>query len=229
MKKYLAFVLSAALIFGLAACGGETGKFVSVPKNSETAAVSRMEEIKYDLIPMVMVDGEIYLDTGRESKITARCGVMDGEITSFVDSSERPSKDSQSNFGSGYGYQRLDENHIDVCINGKWMTFVKEGYTEPEAETVAVSRFGEERSVALSAEDSAAVLAVLDGITNWEDVTADCLNDCVIEFRGAKISYHSDCGTFNDGANESSFTVTESEREMLNAVLEKYIALGFEP
>lgn len=229
MKKYLAFVISAALIFGLAACGGEAGEFVFAHKDGETVIVDRMEEIKYDLIPMVMVDGEIYLDTGRESEITARCGVMDGEITSFVDGSERPSKDSQSNFGSGHGYQRLDENHIDICINGKWMTFVKEGYTEPEAETVAVRRFGEERSVFLSAEDSAAVLAVFDGITNWEDVTADCLNDCVIEFRGAKISYHSDCGTFNDGANKRSFTVAESERELLNSVLEKYIALGFEP
>lgn len=54
---------------------------------------------------MVMVNGTLYLDTGHESKIEARCGVMDGEITSQVDGNKQPSVDDQSNFGTGYGYQ----------------------------------------------------------------------------------------------------------------------------
>ena len=40
---------------------------------------------------MVMVNGTLYLDTGHESKIEARCGVMDGEITSQVDGNKQPS------------------------------------------------------------------------------------------------------------------------------------------
>ena len=28
---------------------------------------------------MVMVNGELYIDTGHESTVEARCGVMDGE------------------------------------------------------------------------------------------------------------------------------------------------------
>jgi len=59
----------------------------------------------WDLIPMVMVNGTLYLDTGHESTIEARCGVMDGEITSQVDGSKQPTVDDQSNFGTGYGYQ----------------------------------------------------------------------------------------------------------------------------
>ena len=47
---------------------------------------------------MVMVDGKLYHDTGKESTISGRCGVMDGEITSTVDGSEIPTKDNQSNF-----------------------------------------------------------------------------------------------------------------------------------
>ena len=74
---------------------------------------------------MVMVNGELYFDTGRESDITGRCGVMDGEIDSTVDSTQIPTEDNQSNFGSGYGYQFVDENSIDVCINEKWMRFEK--------------------------------------------------------------------------------------------------------
>ena len=41
---------------------------------------------------MVMVNGELYIDTGHESTVEAHCGVMDGEITSEVDGSEKPTK-----------------------------------------------------------------------------------------------------------------------------------------
>jgi hypothetical protein len=75
---------------------------------------------------MVMVNGEIYLDTGKESDINGRCGVMDGEITSTVDGSEIPIEDNQSNFGEGYEYQFVDENNIDVYMNEKWIRFEKE-------------------------------------------------------------------------------------------------------
>ena len=75
----------------------------------------------WDLIPMVMVNGTLYLDTGHESTIEARCGVMDGEITSQVDGSKQPTVDDQSNFGTGYGYQYgATEGTIELFMNGKW-------------------------------------------------------------------------------------------------------------
>ena len=81
----------------------------------------------WDLIPMVMVNGTLYLDTGHESKIEARCGVMDGEITSQVDGSKQPTVDNQSNFGTGYGYQYgATEGTIELFMNGKWWIFATE-------------------------------------------------------------------------------------------------------
>lgn len=81
----------------------------------------------WDLIPMVMVNGTLYLDTGHESNVKARCGVMDGEITSQVDGSERPSVDDQSNFGTGYGYQYgPTEGTIEIYMNEKWWVFATE-------------------------------------------------------------------------------------------------------
>ena len=81
----------------------------------------------WDLIPMVMVNGTLYLDTGHESKIEARCGVMDGEITSRVDGNKQPSVDDQSNFGTGYGYQYgATEGTIELFMNGKWWIFATE-------------------------------------------------------------------------------------------------------
>lgn len=80
-----------------------------------------------DLIPMVMVDGKLYLDTGMESSVEARCGVMDGEITSSVDGTKKPTRDGESNFGTGYGYQYgPQEGTIEIFMNEKWWVFATE-------------------------------------------------------------------------------------------------------
>ena len=80
-----------------------------------------------DRIPMVMVDGELYLDTGRVNTEIRKCGTFDGEITSMVDRSESPAVDDQSNFGTGYGYQYTPtEGVIELYINEKWCIFATE-------------------------------------------------------------------------------------------------------
>ena len=85
------------------------------------------ESEQWDLIPMVMVDGTLYLDTGHESTVEARYGVMDGEITSQVDGGEKPTKDNQSNFGTGFGYQYgPTEGTIEIYMNEKWWVFATE-------------------------------------------------------------------------------------------------------
>ena len=85
------------------------------------------EQEQWDLIPMVMVDGRLYLDTGMESSVEARCGVMDGEITSSVDGTKKPTKDGESNFGTGYGYQYgPQEGTIEIFMNEKWWVFATE-------------------------------------------------------------------------------------------------------
>lgn len=79
------------------------------------------------LTPMVMVNGELYLDTGYDSTIDGRCGTMDGEITSEVEGWEKPTEDNQSNFGIGYGYQYgSTEGTIEIYMNGNWRIFATE-------------------------------------------------------------------------------------------------------
>ena len=104
-------VLLLVCMLGLVGCNKEAGQ---------------VQEEHWDLIPMVMVDGELYLDTGYRSS-EARCGVMDGEITSTVEGWEKPAKDDQYNFGSGYGYQYgTREGTIEILMNGKWFAFATE-------------------------------------------------------------------------------------------------------
>lgn len=81
----------------------------------------------WDLIPMVMINGQLYLDTGYESTIEKRNDVIDGEIFSQVQSYEEPTENNQSNFGVGYKYQiGVSEGTVELLINGKWWIFATE-------------------------------------------------------------------------------------------------------
>lgn len=75
----------------------------------------------YDKV--VMVDGKLYYYTGKESTIEARCGNMDGKITSNINYNEIPTINNQANFDGDYGYQYADDNTIDLYINEKWIVF----------------------------------------------------------------------------------------------------------
>ena len=81
----------------------------------------------WDLIPMVMVNGELYLDTGYKAVSVKKCGTMDGKITSEVAGSKQPTEDNQSNFGIGYGYQYgTREGTIEIYMNNQWFIFATE-------------------------------------------------------------------------------------------------------
>lgn len=96
------------------------------PDNTQPdVAAQPIEEPRAEKIPMLMLGGEIYCDTG-EISTEPRCGMMDGEISSSVEPSERPDEDGQSNFGSGYGWQSgHDAGTVEVNIDGQWRVFQK--------------------------------------------------------------------------------------------------------
>ena len=110
MKKLITVVSALMCILYLVSCA-----------NTPTTAE------KWDLIPMVMVDGVLYLDTGHTNTNIRKCGTADGEITSTVDGTENPVKDNQSNFGTGYGYQYgTTEGTIEIYMNDVWRIFATE-------------------------------------------------------------------------------------------------------
>ena len=109
MKKLcLCILLWAALMLG----GCSTGD------NQVT-----QEETQWDKIPMVMVDGNLYYDTGKESTGTGDNETADGEITSTVDGSETPTENDQSNFGEGFAYRHIADGTLEIFMNEKWIVF----------------------------------------------------------------------------------------------------------
>lgn len=74
---------------------------------------------------MVQIDGKYYRDTGFvNSGVT--CGTADGKIMTSVGTKEKPTKDGESNFGTGMEYQRWNETAVSVKENDKWILFVDE-------------------------------------------------------------------------------------------------------
>ena len=111
MRKCITLVLLCVMI--LTGCAN---------KQEEPAA-----ETLYDLIPMVRIDGKLYLDTGYTNYDVDGEAAADGKITSEVDGSKEPSVDGQSNFGTGYEYRYSStEGAVEIYLNGKWRIFATE-------------------------------------------------------------------------------------------------------
>lgn len=92
---------------------------------------SKEESGRWVIIPMVVVNGKLYLDTGKESTETERWDGFDGEITSEVDGSKKPIKDNESNFGTGFRYQYgSQEDTLEIYMNDKWCIFATEEVRE---------------------------------------------------------------------------------------------------
>ena len=116
MKRMLSLLLALALCGAVVGCGGQDSS------SSSGGPVSSAPGIY--MPRMLMVDGVLYEDTGRESTVEGRCGNMDGEITSSVESWQQPEEDGQSNFGSGFGYQiGMEPDTLEILQNGHWLVF----------------------------------------------------------------------------------------------------------
>ena len=120
MKRLCCPCLPAAVLaLLLAGCAAAPGRAPQQPPAGKTQAIR-------DLVPMVMVNGNLYYDTGDESAAEYRCCTMDGQITSSVDGAEIPAEDGQSNFGTGFPYQYGAGATLEVFINEKWVVFAQQ-------------------------------------------------------------------------------------------------------
>ena len=130
MKKVIAAALCLALAVSFAGCaanGARHGQNDSNIADSGKTPTAHAGTAGLDQPQIVQVNGTLYLDTGENSTVTGRCGNMDGEITSSVARTERPTEDDQSNFGAGYGYQYgAASGTIEIFINNDWRVFAAE-------------------------------------------------------------------------------------------------------
>ena len=109
-KRTLAMLL-ALLALLLTGCGNAEPKTTEAEIGSQStddaAALPDTTEQKpvADAPMMVMVDNTLYQSTSQTPNGT-----------------DAPTENGQSNFGTGYGYQRIDD-HIEVLIDNQWIVF----------------------------------------------------------------------------------------------------------
>ena len=113
--KLILFVLMA--IFSFTACSND--------KIIDKEVKDSDENIQWDLIPMIYVDDRLYLYSGEE-KYYDEITDFDGEIDSEVESTTKPTKNNQSNFGTGFKYKILDDGKtINLYIDDNRMIIFK--------------------------------------------------------------------------------------------------------
>ena len=116
MKRMLSLLLALALCGALVGCGGQDSSSSSGGPVSSASGIYMPR--------MLMVDGVLYEDAGCEDTTEGRCGNMDGEITSSVESWQQPEEDGQSNFGSGFRYQiGMEPDTLEILQDGHWLVF----------------------------------------------------------------------------------------------------------
>lgn len=128
MKKFLLIMMSLALTLSAFACQkpnetpNEKSEANETNESSETNELDepdRTDEVT--LISAVMVDGELYKDTGYINNLV-KCGTMDGKIEKVVPTNEFPKNDGESNFDK-CEYQYAGEGFLTVYYEGKYLLF----------------------------------------------------------------------------------------------------------
>lgn len=115
-------------ILSLSACNTAPNPNSNTTYENENEKISKLvesEELKpekVDLVPMVMVEGKLYQDTGYVNSCL-KCGTPDGKITSTVTPNLVPTKNDESNFGVDFEYQFWKSPYINVKIGKNYQLF----------------------------------------------------------------------------------------------------------
>ena len=88
-----------------------------------------------------------------------------------------------------------------------------------------VSYIGTDKTYELTAEETTQIVEIMETGTWNTGGTADCANDYMLTIDGETYSYHSECGTLNDNLNNRCLTVTDTEKENINTVLNQCVTL----
>lgn len=83
-----------------------------------------------------------------------------------------------------------------------------------------------ESDIFLSEQDAIVLENILSSEA-WIDDLTDCASDVVLSGDDERqISYHSECGTFNDTKNKKYLKLDKDKTNSFNELLSKYVELG---
>lgn len=138
MKKILAVILGLLMLLYCSCSGPEntadSGQKLSLVDTENTAEatdseISEKTEYTHYSVKLAKIGGEIYYETGEFSKMSPRCGTLDGLFEKVYAEYEVPKVDSSTNFESedyyGSGWQKSSNNTVEIPTSGGWSIFRK--------------------------------------------------------------------------------------------------------
>jgi hypothetical protein len=228
MKKWIALALAIICVLAMASCGkSESGDYPA----------------------MIMVNGIIYYSTDNAVPVEVDESVI--QYTTSYAENGIPQKDGEANFNRDLGtpYAVIEGNRVVVLIDNEWIEFKAKEEQPVNTHTLevtenSVGEIGRETfnlSVEISEEDANTLSAIINGGT-WIGELTQCESDCVINLKGHWAHYNSESGILNkynvkdlsvysskvQEVSGKSLVLSEEDRITVNAILEKYITLGFD-
>ncbi len=125
MKKLITLAIAICIFFIGCSPDGTVGVIGDTDSPTPIYSGDGENHIKKP-VRLIMVDGDIYYDTGKVSDITPRCGTLDGKLTKTVNEFEIPRDNNECNFDADneyFGYQSATSITKEVPINGEWVIF----------------------------------------------------------------------------------------------------------
>lgn len=118
-------LLSACQNTGVGVIGGADGPTkVIVSENNENSETPSSFERR--AVRLIRLHDALYYDTGRVSDVTARCGVMDGNLAAAAEAYAVPQENGTCNFTEAKGYQfGTETDTIEVPLEDEWVIFKK--------------------------------------------------------------------------------------------------------
>lgn len=92
----------------------------------------------------------------------------------------------------------------------------------------AVSNVFTNEKKALSEKDALAIAEILQNRTWNTEGTTECASNIRVTIDEITYKYHSDCGTFNDNANQRNLSLDDTAKEQVNVIIEEYVSLAAE-
>ena len=145
------------LLLGMSACGtvSRTAAQESVPgvmlpaeqtehtESTYAETTAETESLTEQPGPqrMLMVNGTLYVDTGYVSGIWGRCGNLDGNIDNVISDMEIPTEDGQANFMAAGWQMGVEEDTIEVPLDGEFCIFAAQGSKKEGYIPASVAQF----------------------------------------------------------------------------------------
>ncbi len=80
-------------------------------------------------------------------------------------------------------------------------------------------------SIEMSDGDKATLVNIFN-LGKFESDIGNCDAEVKVQIVGRALTYHSECGNFNDAKNGEHYKLSDAQREVVNALLSGYVTIG---